>query len=132
MSPQAPADKWPLGVFASIDAGFGVRLEVAQELGVPTMHLHAPHQTPRTQDTADQFRQRIDALGMRVTVVFAGFDGESYADIPTTKETIGLAPVSTRQSAAGGAQGHHRLHGDARRGRHGDAHRFCAARLGLA
>ena len=29
-------DKWPLGVFASIDAGLGVKLEVAHELGVPT------------------------------------------------------------------------------------------------
>ena len=35
-------DKWPLGVFASIDAGLGVRLEVAHELGVPTVQLHAP------------------------------------------------------------------------------------------
>ena len=37
-------DKWPLGVFASIDAGLGVQLEVAHELGVPTIHLHAPQQ----------------------------------------------------------------------------------------
>lgn len=96
MSDLPSADKWPLGVFASIDAGFGVRLEVAQELGVPTMHLHAPHQTPRSQATADQFKSRIDKLGMRVTAVFAGFDGESYADIPTTKRTVGLAPANRR------------------------------------
>ena len=34
-------EKWPLGVFASIDAGLGVKLEVAHELGVPTIQLHA-------------------------------------------------------------------------------------------
>ena len=42
--------KWPLGVFASIDAGLGVRLEIAQELGVPTIHLHTPQKSSRTPE----------------------------------------------------------------------------------
>lgn len=96
MSRSTKSDPWPLGVFASVDAGFGVRLDVAHELGVPTMHLHAPRQTPRTPATAEAFRKEIDGLGMRVTVVFAGFAGESYADIPTTRQTVGLAPPATR------------------------------------
>lgn len=96
MPPADSEGRWPLGVFASIDAGFGVRLEVARDLGVPTMHLHAPRRTPRTKETASDFRRRIDELGMRITVVFAGFDGESYADIPTTAKTVGLAPPGTR------------------------------------
>jgi hypothetical protein len=36
-------EKWPIGVFASVDAGLGVKLEVAHDLGVPTIQLHAPH-----------------------------------------------------------------------------------------
>jgi len=28
--------------------------------------------------------------------VFAGFEGESYADIPTVKRTVGLMPLETR------------------------------------
>ena len=32
--------KWPIGVFTSIDAGLGVKLEVAHELGIPTIQLH--------------------------------------------------------------------------------------------
>ena len=35
-------EKWPIGVFTSVDAGLGVKLEVAHELGVPTIQLHAP------------------------------------------------------------------------------------------
>ena len=35
-------EKWPLGVFTSIDAGFGVKLETAHELGLSTIQLHAP------------------------------------------------------------------------------------------
>ncbi|MCA9240629.1 MAG: TIM barrel protein, partial [Planctomycetales bacterium] len=100
MAPAEREERWPLGVFASIDAGFGVRLEVARCLRVPTMHLHAPRSTPRTEQTAREFRRRIDPLGMRITVVFAGFAGESYADIPTTAATVGLVPEETRAARA--------------------------------
>ncbi len=86
----------PLGVFASIDAGLGVHLEVAHELGVPTVHLHTPHAATRTEANATAFRQRLADLGIKISVVFAGFDGESYADIPTVEQTVGLAPETTR------------------------------------
>jgi sugar phosphate isomerase/epimerase len=89
-------DKWPIGVFASIDAGLGVKLEVAQELGIPTIHLHAPHQATRTQQQADQFLARLKEFGIAISVVFGGFEGESYADIPTVRRTIGLVPPETR------------------------------------
>ncbi len=87
---------WPLGVFASIDAGYGVKLEVAHELGVPTLQLHAPRHTPRTMDEAQRFRERVGELGMTLTAVFGGFEGESYADIPTVMRTVGLVPQATR------------------------------------
>ncbi len=89
-------DRWPLGVFASIDAGLGVRLEVARELGVPTVQLHAPQKATRTREHAERFLQRLEELGIRITVVFGGFEGESYADIPTCARTVGLVPPDTR------------------------------------
>jgi sugar phosphate isomerase/epimerase len=89
-------DKWPLGVFASIDAGLGVRLEVVRELGVPTIQLHAPSKATRTKQRATEFLARLEDFGIRVTVVFGGFDGESYADIPTVARTVGLVPPATR------------------------------------
>lgn len=88
--------KWPIGVFASIDAGLGVKLEVARELGVPTIQLHAPAKATRTPDNAEQFLQRIGGLGIELTAVFGGFEGESYADIPTVAKTVGLVPPATR------------------------------------
>ncbi|MGA2031715.1 MAG: sugar phosphate isomerase/epimerase family protein [Thermoguttaceae bacterium] len=87
---------WPLGVFASIDAGLGVRLEVARDLGVPTIQLHAPHKASRTPERARAFLAQLEALGIRITVVFGGFEGESYADIPTVAQTVGLVPPATR------------------------------------
>jgi len=89
-------DKWPLGVFASIDAGLGVRLEVAHELGVSTVQLHAPQRATRTKENAERFLARLKELGIRITVVFGGFEGESYADIPTVVATVGLVPPATR------------------------------------
>lgn len=89
-------EKWPLGVFASIDAGLGVKLEVAHELGVPTIQVHAPHKSTRTKQHAEKFLARLKELGIQISVVFGGFDGESYADIPTVSRTVGLVPPATR------------------------------------
>lgn len=89
-------DKWPIGVFASIDAGLGVKLEVAHELGIPTIHLHAPHRATRTPEQAQAFLARLKQIGITITVVFGGFEGESYADIPTVVRTVGLVPPETR------------------------------------
>jgi hypothetical protein len=76
-------EKWALGVFSSIDAGLGVRLEVAHELEVPTIHLHAPHKASRTRRHAERFLNQLEEFGITISVVFGGFAGESYADIPT-------------------------------------------------
>jgi sugar phosphate isomerase/epimerase len=89
-------EKWPIGVFTSIDAGLGVKLEVAHELGVPTIQIHAPHAQTRTKQNAANFLARLKELGITLSAVFGGFEGESYADIPTVVNTVGLVPRETR------------------------------------
>ena len=91
-------DKWPIGVFTSIDAGLGVKLEVAHDLGVPTIQLHAPAKETRTPENAKAFLEKIAGLGITLTAVFGGFEGESYADIPTVSKTVGLVPPETRDA----------------------------------
>ncbi len=91
------AERWPIGVFTSIDAGLGVSLDVAHQLGIPTIQLHAPARPSRTPATAARFVQRLESLGIRLTAVFGGFEGESYSDIPTVARTVGLVPAATRQ-----------------------------------
>jgi len=88
--------KWPIGVFASIDAGLGVKLEVAQELGIPTIQLHAPAKATRTQANARRFLEHLGDLGISLTAVFGGFEGESYATIAESQRTVGLVPEATR------------------------------------
>src|SRR5215475_13958447 len=87
---------WPIGVFASVDAGLGVKLEVARELGVPTIQLHAPSAAGRTPEKAKAFLEKLREYGITLTAVFGGFEGESYADIPTVARTVGLVPPETR------------------------------------
>jgi len=89
-------DKWPIGVFASIDAGLGVKLEVVKELGIPTIHLHAPAKPTRTPENAESFLAKLKEMGVTISAVFCGFEGESYADIPTVARTIGLVPAESR------------------------------------
>jgi len=87
---------WEIGVFASIDAGLGVNLDVVRELGVPTIHLHAPHAETRTKENATRFLSKLAENQLRLTAVFGGFEGESYEDISTVERTVGLVPLETR------------------------------------
>ncbi len=91
-------DPWPIGVFASVDAGLGVAWDVIAELSVPTIQLHAPHPEKRNQASAEDFNAQLHQMGVKCTAVFGGFEGESYADIPTVVRTVGLVPPETRQS----------------------------------
>ena len=91
-------ETWPIGVFASVDAGLGVAWNVISELGVPTIQLHAPHGDKRTPDQASELKAQLGEMGVKCTAVFGGFEGESYADIPTVVKTVGLVPVDSRQS----------------------------------
>jgi len=86
----------PIGVFASIDAGLGVRLEVVRELGIKTIQLHAPAKESRTAENAKAFTQKLKEYGITVTTVFLGFEGETYESIARTAETVGLVPPATR------------------------------------
>ena len=92
--------KWPIGVFTSVDAGLGVHMEVAQELGIPTVHLHAPHPENRTEAAARAYLEIASAAGITVTTVFSGFAGETYESIQRTAETVGLVPEALREQRA--------------------------------
>ncbi len=89
---------WPIGVFASVDAGLGVHFDIVKDLGIPTIQLHTPHQESRTPEMADAFKKKCDDAGITITCVFCGYEAESYADIATTAKTVGLVPLETRKA----------------------------------
>lgn len=93
-----PLSLWPLGVFTSIDSGLGVDFSILSRLGISTVHLHAPSAYKRTAQETSKLVTELHRLDIEVTCVFAGFEGESYADIPTVGRTVGLVPADTRES----------------------------------
>ena len=56
-------------------AGLGAKLEVARELGVSTIQLHAPAAASRTAQRAREFLTMLGDLGIAITAVFGGFAG---------------------------------------------------------
>ena len=90
-------EKWPVGIFTSIGAGLGAGLDAVKEMGVPTVQLHAPPRDMLGDEAqAKQVKAQFDAAGIQVTVMFCGFEDESYADIPTVHKTVGLVPAGPR------------------------------------
>ena len=82
----------PIGVFASIDAGLGVKLEVVRELGLTSIQLHTPHKESRTPENAKAFNAKLKEYGITISTVFLGFPGESYESIAMTAATVGFVP----------------------------------------
>jgi len=78
------------------DQELPLRLATAQRLGITTAQILAPPETERTPRHIEELKSRFIQAGIQITVVFCGFPGESYADIPTVKTTVGLAPTKTR------------------------------------
>jgi sugar phosphate isomerase/epimerase len=72
-------------------------LERVQSLGFPTCQLSCVGGRFLTSKTDDALREAMQRTGVEVTTLFLGFDGESYADIPTIQRTVGLIPDDVRE-----------------------------------
>ncbi len=51
---------------------------------------------------AAEWKSALDAERFTVVTAFCAYKGESYADIPTVKNTVGFIPRGTRVERAGG------------------------------
>jgi len=71
-------------------------LERVQSLGFPTCQLSCAGGRFLTNHTDDELRAAMARTAVEVTTLFLGFDGESYADIPTVERTVGLIPEAQR------------------------------------
>jgi len=47
---------------------------------------------------AGRWKSMLDEAGFTLVTVFAAYDGEDYADIPTVQRTVGFIPPATRAS----------------------------------
>lgn len=85
--------KHPLGLFIAMDQEWTTRLKAAQDLNIPTAQILAPQESERD---VSLIKKMFSDADIDITVVFCGFEGESYADIPTVKKSVGLVPKDVR------------------------------------
>jgi sugar phosphate isomerase/epimerase len=77
---------------------WGERDSVAQTrgLGVRCGQLIIPGTMPLSWKAAQKWQADLESEDFTVTTVFAAYEGEDYADIPTVKRTVGFIPPETR------------------------------------
>jgi len=71
-------------------------LQKVKDVGVNNVQMGRPPDEYLSGEKAKQLKKAIEDSGIEVTTVFCGFDGESYADIPTVQKTVGFVPRNTR------------------------------------
>lgn len=95
-----------LSVGVMMSVGWTIdQLKQIKDLGFASVQIHAPHEdVMQDSDRSKALIDRIESVGIEVTTVFIGFAGESYADIPTVKETVGFLNPATREERVGKSQ----------------------------
>ena len=67
-----------------------------KSLGVRCGQLAIPGGMPLNAAAADAWKADLDREDFTMITVFATYEGEDYADIPTVKRTVGFIPRDTR------------------------------------
>ncbi len=68
--------------------------EIAR-MGIPTVHMPFLESLDHKEGLAE-IKTAAERNSVEITTVFCGFSGESYADIPTIRATVGLVPSETQ------------------------------------
>jgi len=85
----------PLGLFIIPDDGLEMRLRTAKSLNITTAHVLTPPRKQRTADNIQLLKTKFKEATVEITILFCGFEGESYASIAEVEKTVGLAPEQT-------------------------------------
>ncbi len=72
--------------------------QTPMDLGVKYAQLGVPGGMQLTETAAKEWRETLQETSVTVVTVFAAYDGEDYADIPTVQRTVGFIPPATRAS----------------------------------
>lgn len=89
------AEPLALGVMTGMSGEPQAALEAAKEVGVSTVQVSYPAHLDNPEGI-EQIKAAVAATGVEITTIFCSFPGESYADIPTVRDTVGLVPDATR------------------------------------
>src|SRR5438132_13564089 len=90
-------ERWAVGVIVSGNDPVG-GIEKVRSLGLDNCQMTVPDDEWRSGEKLARIRQALQANGVTVTCVFSGYPGESYADIPTIRRSVGIVPEQTREA----------------------------------
>ena len=68
-----------------------------QSLGVQCGQLGVPGDVELTAEFAAGWKSALEQAQFPIATVFAAYNGENYADIPTVQRTVGFIPRDTRE-----------------------------------
>jgi sugar phosphate isomerase/epimerase len=73
-------------------------LEEIVSLGVRCGQLGIPGNLVLNGDLTREWKSALDRAGFAIVTVFAAYEGEDYADIPTVQRSVGFIPHDTRDA----------------------------------
>ena len=85
-----------VGIMLGVGDDPDTSLEKVKTIGVDNVQMGCPPDRYFVPDPQEKLKQSIAVSGITITTVFCGFAGESYADIPTVKRTVGYVPADYR------------------------------------
>lgn len=90
----------PMDVGLMLGVGDDPKESIAKltRVGVNNAQMGVPPDDYLSGDAYVELKQQLEQAGIEITIVFCGFAGESYADIPTVQRTVGYVPQEPREA----------------------------------
>ncbi len=85
-----------IGIFFWAEPDAGATVRAVKGCGVAGGQLGVDGSVVLNQETAARWKEALKKEDFHLFTVFAAYEGESYADIPTVQRTVGFIPRQTR------------------------------------
>lgn len=83
-------EEMPIGVMTWVLGDPFKAVRLAQAVGVRTMQLGCPPEEYYIGKKREEVKKFVEKSGIRITTIFCGYVGESYANMDTIRETVGF------------------------------------------
>lgn len=90
-------EKMAIGIMLGVGDDPAESIQKVLDIGVDNAQMGRPPDEYLSGAKFEELKKAIDDAGITITTVFCGFDGESYADIPTVQKTVGYIVRETRE-----------------------------------
>jgi sugar phosphate isomerase/epimerase len=87
--------KMAIGIMLGVGDNPMASIQKVLDVGVDNAQMGRPPDEYLSGPKFKELQKAIDEKGITITTVFCGYDGESYADIPTVQKTVGLVNRNT-------------------------------------